>query len=129
MNNVIGFPMILISWIVVYTLDSVIHCSNNAVPEPGGGGKRQGLGLRNDVLITCKAVTLHCGQRIIAVFSQSRYFRSEKWASRGNNSIVEKKNIMAVWFSRISYLSFGTEIAKCKWRSRIIISVKNNYYS
>ena len=90
MNNVIGFPMILISWIVVYTLDSVIHCSNNAVPEPGGG-KRQGLGLRNDVLITCKAVTLHCGQRIIAVFSQSRYFRSEKWASRGNNSIVEKK--------------------------------------
>ena len=38
MNNVIGFPMILISWIVVYTLDSVIHRSNNAVPEPGGGG-------------------------------------------------------------------------------------------
>ena len=24
---------------------------------------------------------------------------------------------MAVCFSRISYLSFGTEIAKCKWQS------------
>ena len=89
MNNVIGFPMILISWIVVYTLDSVIHRSNNAVAEPGGG-KRQGLGWRNEVLITCKAVTLHCGQRIIAVFSQSKYFRSKRWASRGNNSKVEK---------------------------------------
>ena len=54
------------------------------------GGKRRGLGLRNEVLITCKAVTLHCGQRIIVVFSQSNYFRSEKWASRGNNSKVEK---------------------------------------
>ena len=42
MNNVIGFPMILISWIVVYTLDSVIHCSNNAVPEPGGEETRSG---------------------------------------------------------------------------------------
>ena len=34
----------------------------------GGGGKRRGLGARNDVLTTCKAVTLHGGQRIIAVF-------------------------------------------------------------
>ena len=34
-----------------------------------GGGKRRGLGPRNDVLTTCKAVfTPRAGQRIIAVF-------------------------------------------------------------
>ena len=32
------------------------------------GGKSPGLGPRNDVLTTCKAVTLSDGQRIIAVF-------------------------------------------------------------
>ena len=31
-------------------------------------GKRRGLGPRNDVLTTCKAVTLSDGQQIIAVF-------------------------------------------------------------
>ena len=36
--------------------------------QAGGGGKRRGLGPRNDVLTTCKAVTLRGGQRIIAVF-------------------------------------------------------------
>ena len=36
--------------------------------QGGGGGKRRGLGPRNDVLTTCKAVTLSDGQRIIAVF-------------------------------------------------------------
>ena len=35
------------------------------------GGKRRGLGPRNDVLTTCKAVTARGGQRKIAVlFSQ-----------------------------------------------------------
>ena len=34
----------------------------------GGRGERRGLGPRNDVLTTCKAVTLSDGQRIIAVF-------------------------------------------------------------
>ena len=34
----------------------------------GGGRGRRGLELRNNVLTTCKAVTLHGGQRIIAVF-------------------------------------------------------------
>ena len=42
------------------------------VAGKGGGGvgkgKRRGLGQSNDVLTTCKAVTLRCGQRIIAVF-------------------------------------------------------------
>ena len=33
-----------------------------------GGGKRRGLGLRNDVLTTCKAVTQRGGQWIITVF-------------------------------------------------------------
>ena len=34
----------------------------------GGGGERKGLGPRNDVHTTCKAVTLRGGQRIITVF-------------------------------------------------------------
>ena len=35
--------------------------------EPGGG-ERQGLGPRNNVLTTCKAVTQRGGQQIITVF-------------------------------------------------------------
>ena len=38
------------------------------------GGKRRGLGPRNDVLTTCKAVTLRCGQRIVALFPNSKHF-------------------------------------------------------
>ena len=34
----------------------------------GGGWERRGMGPRDDVLITCKAVTLRGGQRTIAVF-------------------------------------------------------------
>ena len=33
-----------------------------------GGGERRGMGPRDDVLITCKAVTLRGGQRTITVF-------------------------------------------------------------
>ena len=33
----------------------------------GGGGERRGLGPRDDVLTTCKAVTLRVGQRVIEV--------------------------------------------------------------
>ena len=36
--------------------------------EQGGEGKRRGLGPRNDVLTTCKVVTLRDGQRIITAF-------------------------------------------------------------
>ena len=36
----------------------------------GGGGKRRGLRPRNDVLTTCKAVTLRGGQWIIEVSSE-----------------------------------------------------------
>ena len=45
------------------------YCEDLFVPEGdgGGGGKRRGLGPRNDVLTTCKAVTLRGGQRIIAL--------------------------------------------------------------
>ena len=40
------------------------------IDSAGGGGrrKRRGLGPRNDVLTTCKAVTLRGGQWIITVF-------------------------------------------------------------
>ena len=41
---------------------------NTEFTAGGGGGERRGLGPRNDVLTTCKAVTLSDGQRIIAVF-------------------------------------------------------------
>ena len=37
-------------------------------------GKRWGLGLRDNVLATCKVVTLHGGQRIIAVFIPQQIF-------------------------------------------------------
>ena len=40
----------------------------------GGGGERRGLGPRNDVLTTCKAVTLRGGQRIIALFPTVNIF-------------------------------------------------------
>ena len=33
-----------------------------------GEGKKRGLGPRNNFLTTCKAVTLHGGQRVIGVF-------------------------------------------------------------
>ena len=39
-----------------------------------GGGKRRGLGPRNDVLTTCKAITLRDGQRIIAAFFPQQIF-------------------------------------------------------
>ena len=53
-----------------------LHCTTLCVPASvsfdqgggGGGGGRRGLGPRNDVLTTCKAVTLRDGQRIIAAF-------------------------------------------------------------
>ena len=63
--------------------------------KPGWKEGRRGLGPRNDVLTTCKAVTLRGGQRICAVyFSQSKYFRGKKRTIRGSNSIIEKNNIM-----------------------------------
>ena len=49
----------------IYILEQRIGMS---VSGCGGGRKKQGLGLRNNVLTTCKAVTLCGGQRIIPVF-------------------------------------------------------------
>ena len=43
-----------------------------------GGGKRRGLGPRNDVLTTCKAVTLRDDQQIIAVFYKQEANRQRK---------------------------------------------------
>ena len=42
--------------------------------------ERPGLGPRNDDLTTFKAVTQRGGQRIITVFSYSKYFRSKNWS-------------------------------------------------
>ena len=83
-----------------------------------GGGKRRGLGPRNDVLTTCKAVfTPRGGQRIIAVFFLLNDLdfleaRSEPAEEIRNTEKYEKHNIMHLGFSCISYLSFGTEIAE-----------------
>ena len=60
-----------------------------ARPEPAG--KERGLRPRNDVLTTCKAVTLRGVQRIIALyFSQSKIFQRREANQQGNNSIIEK---------------------------------------
>ena len=59
--------------------DLIIKLAFSFTQGWGEGGKR-GLGPRNDVLATCKAATLRSGQRIIAGFSQNKYFISEKRA-------------------------------------------------
>ena len=49
--------------------------SNIALLKAGrGAGKRRGLGPRNDVLTTCKAVTQRGGQQIITVFFPQEIF-------------------------------------------------------
>jgi len=50
---------------------TAIHVSQTkeSYLKPGRrGGERRGLGPRNDVLTTCKVVTLRGGQQIIALF-------------------------------------------------------------
>ena len=56
------------------------YCEDLFVPEGDGGGKRRGLGPRNDVLTTCKAVTLRGGQRIIAL----TFFPKQKAKQKAN---------------------------------------------
>ena len=56
------------------------------------GGERRGLGPRNDVLATCKVVTLRGGQQIIALFPTVnifRLFRSKKRTGRGNQKCLK----------------------------------------
>ena len=81
MNTVIGFPIILISWIVIYTVDGIIQCSNNTGPEPGGGGgggeTRSGTEKRCSYNLQGSHLALRSVDNNIAVFSQSKYFRSE----------------------------------------------------
>ena len=63
------------------------------IPRPGGGGGgRRGLGPRNDLRTTCKAVTLRGGQRIVALFPTVnifRLFRSKKRTGRGNQKYLK----------------------------------------
>ena len=84
----------------------------------GGGGVWRRDGVDDDVLTTCKAITLRGGQRIIAVFSQIKYFRSEK-PVEGIIQQLKMGYICTFCFSRISYsyLSFGTDTAKRKRQS------------
>ena len=56
--------------------DVIISATIFARQKSAGGGKIRGLGPRNDVLTTCKAVTQRGGQRIITV-----YFSHTKWLS------------------------------------------------
>ena len=55
--------------------NNFVAIRNNVATRGGGGGKRRGLGPRNDVLTTCKAITLHDVQGIIAAFSTVNTFR------------------------------------------------------
>ena len=67
-------------WILPRQNDQLSNRHNQA-GGGGGGVKRRGLGRRNNVLTTCKAVTLREGQRIIALFPTVnifRLFRSKK---------------------------------------------------
>ena len=84
--------------------------------QRGGGGKRRGLGPRNDVLTTCKAVTPRGGQRKIAVlfpqqilleFLEARSDRQKKSEMLTEKIKIEKNNIMHLCFSFISYLSLS----------------------
>ena len=56
--------------ILLFTIKIVkmfeLHASIPLMPE--GGGKRRGLGPRNDVLATCKAVTPRGDQRVKVFF-------------------------------------------------------------
>ena len=55
---------------IIVTVPLILSCFFNPTKVPSqveGGGKRRGLGPRNDVLTICKAVTLRFGQRIIEV--------------------------------------------------------------
>ena len=68
----------------------VVIVNNNNIWS--GGGKRRGLGPRNDVLTTCKVVTLRGGQRIIALYPTVnifRLFRSKKRTGRGNKKCLK----------------------------------------
>ena len=59
---------------------------------PIPGAKRRGLEPRNDVLTTCKAVTLPCGQRMIALFpTVFLEARSQQEANRQRKSEMLKK--------------------------------------
>ena len=77
-----SFPARTTSWAIATTRRGV----------GGGGVKRRDLGRRNNVLTTCKAVTLREGQRIIALFPTVnifRLFRSKKWTGRGNQKCLK----------------------------------------
>ena len=75
----------------LWSLHCIIISINCNSQGGGGGGERRDLGPRNDVLTTCKAVTLRGGQRIIPVFFPQLIFdRSEKRTGRGNDWKIEK---------------------------------------
>lgn len=66
------------------------------------GEEEGGPGPRNDVVTTCRAVTLRGGQRIIALyFSQSKIFQKREASQRGNNTIIEK--IISCLFVFLAY--------------------------
>ena len=76
-HRTIPFGELQETWAVIrgdaiFLLFSV--CSADWIYVAGRGGERRGLGPRNDVFTTCKAITLHDGQQIIAAFFHSKYF-------------------------------------------------------
>ena len=73
----------------------------------GGEGKRRGLGLRNDVLTNCKAVTLRGGQWIIAVFFTQLIFLdflgARRDPQRKSEMLKKLKKIISCIFVFLAY--------------------------
>ena len=70
------------------------------------GGMRRGLGPRNDVLITCKAVTQRGGQRIITVFFPTVNIleaRIEANRQRKSEMLKKSKKIISCNFVFLAY--------------------------
>ena len=85
-------------------------------------GKRRGLGPRNDVLTTCKAVTQRGGQWIITVFFPRQIFleaRSEPQRKSEMLKKIEKNHIMHLCCSCTTYFSFGAEMRGKLKRNRV----------
>ena len=70
--------------------------------DRGEGVGRRGLGPRNDVLTTCKAVTLRGGQRVIGVFPTVNIF-IEARSEPAEETIKKLKKIISCTFVFLAY--------------------------
>ena len=81
------------------------------------GGRRRGLGPRNDVLTTCKAVTLSDGQRIIAVFSHEANRQRESEMLKKLKKIVSYIFVFLAYRICLSVLKLRAKLKRNRVRS------------